>query len=163
MQITEFIKFIDSFKKKFNLNLSYRLTPVIHDIASQMASRSPVDSGTFKSQWRVTKRSLRNGVRFRITNPTPYGVYLDSGVEPGAAPWHWPNENNAGTVSKSGKLTVSDSISTGIRVWAGGKSPAGFAIGGIVDPILMNASYDVSNKNQERIIEAVATALMESL
>lgn len=159
MTITEFTKILNDVPKKFRQSLNANLTPVINDIATQMVRRSPFDTGYFSNRWKVRKVFTPSGIKYTIENKTAnYGVFLDEGAEPGGVPWGWPSANNAGTVSKSGKLAVINS-----RVWAGGKSPSGFVAGGIVDPILMSSSYEMANKNQERIAEAVANSFMASL
>ena len=159
MTITEFTKILNDVPKKFRLSLNANLTPVVNDIAMQMVRRSPFDTGYFANRWRVRKAFTSNGIKYTIENRTAnYGVFMEEGAEPGGIPWGWPSENNAGTVSKSGKLAVINS-----RVWAGGKSPAGFVAGGIIDPILMSTREEVAGKNQERIANAVADSFMDSL
>jgi len=155
MTVDDFIKQLNGFPGRFKKDLDVKITPVLNTIVSQLAARSPFDTGTFKNQWRISKRL--NGLRFVITNPTKYGPFLDEGVEAGALPWFWPNENNPGSISKSGKLILKD------RVWAGGRSPAGFVTGGIIDPILMNSDIQIAVENQNKLAEAAVSAVVDSI
>ena len=160
MTLNEFIARLEGFPARYSSQLDRSMTPVVASIMQQFADRSPLDSSTFRGNWRTTRRTTPTGFRFMITNATPYGIYLDEGGEPGGEPWYWPNANNpsdGGNISNSGKLLLEN------RVWAGGRSPAGFVTGGIIDPILMNADSRAALLNQNKLMEAAANAVMESI
>jgi len=111
---------IDSARK---IPSSVRVTGYVEsvNILQELKLRSPVDKGTFRGNWRMNEsKSDKSSINFRFSNKTFYAPYMEMGGDLGGDPWNWPNENNPGPVSKSGKLEVLNG-----RVWAGGKSPAG--------------------------------------
>ena len=128
-------------------NMSKETTLVMSDLQE----RSPVDSGKFSSSWRRTP--VPNGVNTifheRIENPVDYGEYLDFGVPEGEHPWFFPDPERKPT----GKLTLANGM-----VWAGGKSPSGFVIGGIINPVIFENSgrvTELANKIAEDILDEI--------
>jgi len=125
------------------------------NIMEELKLRSPLDKGTFRKNWDIRElgRTNSKSITFRLENRTFYAPWLDYGGEVGGEPWDWPNENNPGPISKSGKLQVWNG-----RVWAGGRSPAGFVFGGIINPVIYYNSkrqLDMANHLADAVIGAL--------
>lgn len=122
------------------------------NILEMLKLRSPLDKGLFRKNWEIRElgRTSSKKISFRLENRTFYGPWLDEGGEPGGVPWRWPSEKNSGTISKSGKLKLASG-----RVWAGGKSPAGFVEGGIVNQVIfynVQKQVDLANNLADAFI-----------
>jgi hypothetical protein len=150
-------------------NISKRVESVVRNVMyaesttllEELKARSPKDKDIFRTNWELRSQNSTGSIsHYRIQNRTPYGSYLDEGAEVGGKPWYWPNagtkgyaKRSRGKTSNSGKL-----ISMNGRVWAGGKSPSGFVIGGIIDPIIF-----YNEKRQLQIAQSVANAVIEAI
>lgn len=63
-----------------------------------------------------------------MSNPTPYGIFMDEGAGVGKPPWNFSGK------SKTGKLVVRNG-----RVWAGGLNPGhSKTVGGATGPVLLD-------------------------
>ena len=128
------------------------------NVLEELKLRSPLDKGTFRKNWEIRElgRTSSKSISFRLENRLFYAPWLDFGGEIGGEPWNWPsdtNPSNGGNVSNSGKLIVTNG-----RVWAGGKSPAGFAIGGVINPVIYynrERQMDMANKLADAVIGAL--------
>jgi len=141
MTLQEFVAYLPQMKKRVLNNVRSTMYVESNKIFEDIVNRSPLDKGPFRASWKL--RSNRNGNAIssvRIQNDTPYGIFLDEGAEPGDVPWYWPNAKNKGPKSNSGKLKIVNG-----RIWAGGLSPQGFVVHGIVDVIIF--------KNPKRLRE----------
>jgi len=126
-------------------------------ILQKLRTHSPIDSGYFKSHWRVSLRNFSDPnvlAGMLISNDTEnYGQFIEKGAEPGQAPWYFPNRvrrgKRKGQMRKgTGKLKLYDG-----KVWAGGLNPGHEkTVGGAIQhafsersKILENLVIDVSN------------------
>jgi outer membrane protein assembly factor BamB len=152
--ISDYSQYLDKIKGKVQPAIHTGLQKEVIAIIDELKKRSPIDSGIFISSWKHNLiASNPTTVGYRISNDTPYAQVLDEGAEPGGKPWNFPNPNNPGPVSKSGKLIYANG-----RVWAGGKSPSGFVVGGIVDPIIM-----YNRKRQIQVAQTIAEHILRLL
>ena len=127
--IPEFMGVLQEMPKKLDSSVKNLLYNEIQSITKDLIDQSPIDKDVFKQNWRslkVNTPGVSSMFSMRIENKTPYGVFLDQGAEPGQAPWYFPSSN-----PPSGKLTLANG-----KVWAGGLSPFGFVIGGMIDKVI---------------------------
>jgi hypothetical protein len=109
-------------------------------IMSDLRSRSPVDTGFFRSNWRVQLSRFSSSSTFAsitIANDTLYAYFMEYGAPMNAAPWYYPHrDKKTGRFRKgTGKLKR-----RGDRVWAGGKNPGhAKTIGGAIGPALISS------------------------
>ena len=142
--------------KRLLNNVQTALYVQAQDVVKDLMDRSPVDTGAFKNNWLLSRTNdPEPGVFYSVSiqNNLPYAKALDEGVDPSGTPWYWPNPKNPGPVSKSGKLTIQNG-----RVWAGGKSPFGFVVGGISQKVLIENDTRLSV-----IANSMADAVVSSL
>lgn len=166
MKLDKFGQRILESRKRLNVNIYTRVAPAVASIVDDLKLRSPKDSGQFAAGWQVLRHSTitrGGGYKFIITNSgTNYGYYLDTGAELGGPPWYWPRDDATvadGATSNSGKLIYANG-----RVWAGGRTqPEKHVVGGIIDPVLFDTDSERATRNQDKVVEAVAIAVMESL
>jgi hypothetical protein len=154
MTLQEFIDYLPQMKRKVISNVQTSLYNDAVEVLEELKERSPLDEGVFRIGWELRSVRGSNAIsKLRIQNKTPYGIYLDQGGTPGDHPWYWPSAHNPGPKSKSGKLVIFNG-----RVWAGGRSPQGFVVGGLVDPVIF---YNQKKKNQ--IAVNLAKAVIEAI
>jgi len=154
MTLQEFIAYLPQMKKRVLSNVRSTMYVESNKILEDIINRSPLDEGPFREGWRLLNSRNGNAISsIRIKNDVPYGPFLDEGAEHGGVPWYWPNAKNKGPISKSGKLKFVNG-----RVWAGGLSPQGFVVKGIVDVIIFNNS-----KRQRVLAQSVAQAIIEAV
>ena len=109
-------------------------------ILKDLEARSPVDTGFFKSRWKVTLSKFNSsGVisSISVSNDTPYAFWMEMGAPKFAPPWWYPNrDKRTGRFIKgTGKLKE-----RGGSVWAGGLNPGHeMTIGGAIGPALLNS------------------------
>jgi len=121
-------------------------------IMQTLRANSPVDSGFFRSRWRVSLTKFAEAGELAgmiISNDTEhYGQFMEVGAEPGQAPWYFPNKTRKG---KTGKLIVADG-----KVWAGGLKPGhNLTVGGV----LQNAFSDKSKILEKLMIDVSNSAI----
>lgn len=135
MNIQNYISELSTLSARLRLSTKTAMFAEAQAIKSELQARSPYDQGYFASQWFIARQSGNsdNSYSVAIKNNTPYGPYLDQGAEKGGPPWFFPKDDSGdNTVSKSGKLILING-----RVWAGGKSPAGFVHEkGLIDSVI---------------------------
>jgi hypothetical protein len=149
--VSEIIEILGGAQKRIKDSVNSVLYEEVASITKDLVDLSPVDKGDFKHGWRnlkVSNSDQNNIFSMRIENNTPYGEFLDQGVEENAGPWYFP-----GSGVKSGKLT-----SVNGKVWAGGLSPSGFVIGGMIDPVIY-----YNTKRVDRIARKLAIAVLGAL
>ena len=114
-------------------NFRARVAELLDEILDTLESMSPLDKGDFQSSWRGYIQPLPGSrATIVVENTSEHAEFIEEGTIPGGPPWYITEG-----VSKSGKTTVAPDPETGeSRVWAGGKSPSGFAIGGVVRRVL---------------------------
>jgi len=161
--LQEFITELKGAPKRVADNVTSVMYAEAVAILDEFKQSSPIDSGDFKHAWKlstVRSQSADNIIRYRFSNSVPYGVYLDEGAVPGGAPWYWPNAGTGGYAKRSrGKTSASGKlVSMNSRIWAGGKSPAGHVVGGIIDPILYRNEIRI-----KALAAMVAKAVMDSI
>ena len=127
--------------KKVNANLQKNVRNILLEesklILKDLQERSPVDTGFFRSNWKVklsrfTPGSTISGIS--ISNDTPYAYWMEEGAEKFSFPWYYPNrDKRTGRFIKgTGKLKERKG-----RVWAGGLNPGhSFTIGGQLKPAI---------------------------
>jgi len=116
-------------------------------ILKDLQQRSPVDSGEYRSSWKMREGSKNGLILANVVfyNDDPKAGLMEFGSDLGEAPWYYPNR------SKTGKLTVSMG-----KVWAGGLKPGHqWTIGGAINPVLYK-----NNQRQLEIAQKVADAIM---
>jgi hypothetical protein len=158
MNLSEFINQYSGLDSRLRSSVRSTLFEECRSLAKDFKRRSPIDSGLFASNWVVSRigRGTGSFAGYSIINPTPYAIWLDEGGQPGGIPWFFPRKDSDGSaanISPSGKLIYKDG-----RVWAGGKSPSGFVIGGITDKILLN-----NPKRIDRIANSIADIIIKQL
>lgn len=153
--LTQFITDLSQVKRRMLAEVKQSAHVESANILELLKLRSPLDKGLFRKNWELIElgRTQGNKILFRMQNRTFYGPWLDQGGEVGGVPWHWPNVDNPGPVSASGKLMESMG-----RVWAGGKSPSGFVTGGIVNQVIY---YNV--QRQVEMADNIADAIIGAL
>lgn len=111
-------------------NIQRALYAESQNLLQDFKSRSPVDSGFYKRNWKVSRNRYRSGDVFasvNIYNRTPYAFWMEFGAPENEAPWYYP-----GTKKRTGKL-----IRRNGRVWAGGLNPGhAETVGGSINPVL---------------------------
>jgi len=141
--------------KQMNNNVSGALYEESQSILADLKARSPVDSGLYRSNWRVqVSRFQSYGTIFTVSiiNETPYGIYIEEGAEKFKYPWYYPNrDKQTGRFRKgTGKLKESKG-----RVWPGGLNPGhSMTVGGAIGPALINSQKRLA-KLSEKIAKAV--------
>lgn len=153
--LREFITELSQVKRQMLAGIKHSAHVESMNVLELLKLRSPLDKGLFRKNWELveTGRTQGNKINFRLQNRTFYGPWLDQGGEVGGAPWKWPNADNPGPISSSGKLKVGMG-----RVWAGGRSPSGFVEGGIVNQVIF---YNI--KTQVQIADNIADAIIGAL
>lgn len=147
MKLEAFIFSMRSSVKKSKDKSRFFLYKQDKTILSLLRNHSPVDSGTFNSNWNTYR--ARFGARnvlagLLITNDTPYyGKFIAFGAEPKKAPWYYPHGKKVST----GKLTLAEG-----KVWAGGLSPGhGKTIGGPIVQVMDKFANDFVQKYADEI------------
>lgn len=155
MTLNEFLEYLPTMKKKVLSGIRATMYSETVSLVEELRKRSPVDKYVFISEWRlVSGRGNAEAISsLRIKNDTPYGIFVDEGAEPGKVPWYWPSPSNPGPISRSGKLKIVNG-----RVWAGGRSPSGFVVGGITDVVIYHNA-----KRQRQMANSVAKAIIEAV
>ena len=153
--LNQFITDLSQVRRKMIAGVKVSAFKQSSNILELLKLRSPLDKGLFRKNWEIIElsRTQGNRITFRLQNRTFYGPWLDQGGEIGGVPWHWPNADNPSPVSKSGKLKVDMG-----RVWAGGKSPAGFVTGGIVNQVIF-----YNTERQVELADNIADAVIGAL
>lgn len=157
MELLDYINDFAQKAEKLNEKVRMQLNPVLLDIKTQIINRSPKDTGAFRSRWRMLITNTEAGIDVLYKNVTDYAVPLEEGIRPGAHPWYWFQPKTEGETSRSGKLVYQKR-----RVWAGGRSPEGHVVDGILKPI-MYKKYEKGKENQKNITDAVLNALEKIL
>ena len=114
------------------------------NILNKLKAHSPVDTGDFRSNWRVNRTRFVDGgslAGLSMTNNTPrYGQFAAFGARPQKAPWYYPHrDRKTGRFKKgTGKLKMTTGKEEG-RVWAGGLKPGhDKTVGGPLQQALIN-------------------------
>lgn len=150
--VSEFIQEFRELPKRLKDSVTTTLNAEADAIYNDLVALSPVDKAEFQQNWRITKSSSPGKIQMysmRIDNETPYGVFVDQGAEKGAAPWYFPNPKK----QPSGKLIFRNG-----KVWAGGLSPSGFVIGGIIDKTIF-----INTRRLDRIARNLADGIGDVL
>ena len=156
MRLSEFNKNVSSLSQRVKSNVKASLYAEVELLRKDLVERSPKDSGYFASNWSIMRVGTRSGLAsMSVRNQTPYAVPLDLGAKKGGPPWHFPRSTRTvgGTTSRSNKLILANG-----RVWAGGLSPSGFVVGGIIDPVIYY-NYARQLKMADVIADSVVAAL----
>ena len=149
MNLSEFNKRLQGLSSRATSNVKSALYEQAKEIKQDLQARSPVDTGIFRSSWVMSRMQGTGGaLSMMIKNPIPYGHWLDEGGFMQGPPWYFPSTVGA---KPTGKLTVQKG-----KVWAGGLSPSGFVVGGIVRVVLsVNRRKRFANAIADGIIGAV--------
>mgnify|MGYP006935318940 CR=1 FL=1 len=141
--MTTIKEFISGTIKSFNKKVLPKVEKVLYKsenaIIKELKAHSPVDTGTYASNWKAKRSRLRFGnslAGLTITNSTPkYGQFIEGGAEIGEAPWYFPHRNKKGQFRKgTGKLKVADG-----KVWPGGLNPGhAQTVGGAISIVMGN-------------------------
>lgn len=125
-------------------------------ILQEVRERSPVDTGYFRSNWKVKLSRFTSTSKLAsisVYNATPdYAIFMDEGAEKFKAPWYYPQRNKLGQFKKgTGKLKEKSG-----RIWAGGKNPGhSKTIGGAITPAILN-----SQRRLKKLTNNVASAII---
>lgn len=139
-------------------NLRGEMAELLDEILDKLESLSPLDKGDFQSSWKGYIQVLPGSrASIVVENTANHAEYIEDGTTPGERPWYISSG-----VSESGKTIVAPDPETGEnRVWAGGLSPSGFAIGGVARRVLgRNTS---SRQNYDDIIEYALAKIRKAL
>lgn len=152
MSLQEFIADLPQMKGRVLSSIHTALYAEAVNLIEEFKLRSPLDKDVFRKNWELVngQKSVGDISSLRIQNRTPYGIFLDEGGEPGGVPWYWPNSKNK---KPSGKLIVRNG-----RVWAGGKSPSGFVIGGITNVVVYR-----NPSRQRQMAMNIAKSVIEAI
>ena len=130
--------------KKLNASLQQNVRNILSEesktILKDLQDRSPVDTGFFRSNWKVTLSRFSPGSTISgisIRNDTPYAFWMEYGAPKFSAPWYYPlRDKRTGRFRKgTGKLKESQG-----RIWAGGLNPGhSMTIGGAIGPSVERA------------------------
>lgn len=139
--------------KTLNTSLKSRVSSVLYEesrsLLSDFQDRAPVDTGMFRSNWRLMKsRFLPSNTiaSFTLSNATPYAIYMEEGAEKNKEPWFFPGKKK----HRTGKLAVRNG-----RVWAGGLNPGhSKTVKGAIGPVLTNNNRRI-NELTNKIADAV--------
>lgn len=143
---------ISSLFTKASTSLKSRISSVLYEesklLLSEFQARAPVDTGSFRANWRIKKSrytSANSLAGFTIYNDKDYAVYMDEGAIPGKTPWFYPGK------AQTGRLAVIRG-----RVWAGGWNPGHALTGkGAINPVLYK-----NPKRQKLIAKKIAEAVI---
>jgi hypothetical protein len=115
--------------------------------------RAPVDSGEFKSNWKLSKKRFSDKntlVNFTLSNDSEYSVFMDLGAEKNKAPWFYPGKKK----KRSGKLKIVNG-----RVWAGGVNPGhNKTVYGAINPVIFH-----NQKRINKLVNSVADSVIKGL
>ena len=144
--------------KKIYSNLRNALNSEASVLIGLLQSRSPVDTGEYRGNWRVVRSrfATRNAIAgIAISNRSPHAVFMEEGAPLGKPPW-WSATGKPDSKKKkkrSGKL-----IHAKGRLWAGGKNPGfGQTVGGAF-PAIKNRK-DV----QDRLTLSIANSIIGAI
>ena len=120
MLLNAFINRLDTYEQRLKKSMQNVGYEVSKSVFNGLKAHSPVDSGEYKSRWQMLRLNTGRDSIFSMSfvNRTPYAFWMEYGGERRGNPWRFPNKQNPGPVSKSGKLKA-----VGHRVWAGGLRP----------------------------------------
>lgn len=148
--------------KDANPKIKRKIKSVLHGesklIKRDLYSRSPFDTGYFRSRWNIKISNFGLGgdiARISIKNDAPYAYFMEYGAPKFAAPWYYPQRDKRGRFKKgTGKLKE-----RGGRIWAGGLNPGhNRTIGGAIRPTLFE-----SEKRLEKMSELIAKAFVSGM
>lgn len=122
------------------------------NLANEFRERSPHDKGRYKDSWRISRDRFSSAASFTgvtIYNNTPYGSFLEYGVDKNAPPWYFPKG-----AKRTGKLVIDRG-----KVWAGGLDPGrSKAVGGAIGGGLYN-----NNPRIMKLVKSVANGIIEAI
>lgn len=154
MNIYQLTRELEKMRANIVIAAQSALNSVIPSLIVDFKSRSPVDTGEYKSSWnRVTSRFSAPGViaGASIRNDDPKASLMEFGADPDSAPWYYPGSKSR---KRTGKLTVS-----GGRVWAGGLAPGhASTIGGAINSVLYN-----NDERQLKIANLIANKIIGAI
>lgn len=120
--------FINSLKQSLGTAMKTNASRILYKedkkILALLKAHSPVDTGNFRDNWKVTRSRFGSSntlASILVSNDTAfYGQFAAGGATPGQAPWYYPHRDKAtGRFKKgTGKLKLADG-----KVWAGGLNP----------------------------------------
>lgn len=133
IELAEYSHKLNATNLAMGRNLRGEIAELLDEILDKLESLSPVDKGEFKSKWRGYIQPLPGSkATIVVENTANHAEYIEEGTDPGGKPWYISSG-----ISESGKTIVAPDPETGeSRVWAGGLSPSGFAIGGVARRVL---------------------------
>lgn len=158
IELAEYSSKLNATNLAMGRNLRGEIAELLDEILDKLESLSPVDKGEFKSKWRGYIQPLPGSrATIVVENTANHAEYIEEGTTPGERPWYISSG-----ISESGKTIVAPDPETGeSRVWAGGLSPSGFAIGGVARRVLgRNTS---SRQLYDEIIEYGLQKVRDSL
>ncbi len=143
--------------RNLRTSMKSRISSVLYEesrtLLYEFQDRSPVDSGEYRSRWRLLKsRFLPNNTlaSFTLLNDTSYAIYMEEGTEKFAPPWYYPHRSSGKFRKGTGKLTVVNG-----RVWAGGLNPGhSKTVHGAIGPVLFDNTKRL-NKLANKIADVV--------
>ena len=145
----DFVNFSTSMKSSISSVLFKEGSALLSDFQS----RAPVDSGSFKHNWKLSRNRFSSGntiVSISLYNATPYAVFMEYGAEQNKAPWFFSESKK----KKSGKLAVING-----RVWAGGLNPGhSDTVRGAIRPVLFD-----NKKRINQLVTNIADAVIGGL
>lgn len=152
MNIYQFIKELNVAPANMVIAAQSALNSEVPELIKDLQRRSPVDTGQYKGSWqKVSSRFSSPGIiaGVRIRNTDPKASLMEFGLDPGTAPWYFPNSKKP-----SGKL-----IESGGKIWAGGITPGHqHTIGGAIDPVIFE-----NNDRQLQIANTVASRVVKAI
>lgn len=125
-------------------------------LAKEFQSRSPVDSGKYRSGWRIARGRFSSNGFAGVTifnNSTDYADLMEYGAKKNAAPWYFP-------IGKSGKRKTSKKLilNRGL-IWAGGMKPGhAKTVGGAIGPGLVD-----NNRRLIKLVNNVADGMIGAI
>ena len=147
--IKALVKSLEALPAKMQKASQIALNKEVPKLILDFKSRSPIDSGAYRSSWVAFYPSVGSNVfaSVGIRNDDPKAAMLDQGATPHSFPWYFPSNKE-----KTGKLTES-----GGKIWAGGLNPGhSMTIGGAIDPVLFK-----NTARQLQITKAIANSVIK--
>jgi hypothetical protein len=152
MNLRELITKFGSVSKQMEKRAKFALFSEGSSLLSEFKDRSPVDTGSYKSRWQLSRDrfgTAKSIASVSIFNNSPQAEPVEYGAEIGKNPWNY----NPNAKKRTGKLKVSDG-----RVWAGGLNPGhSTTVGGAIGKGLFN-----NKRRMDKLVKSIADSVMEA-
>lgn len=163
MTPNEFIKYLQNAAKRMKSGARNSLQDNASSLLKGLMDHSPVDTGTFRNQWRISRsKDSKGNVSLVFSNNTSHSHLMIEGSAVGAPPWNYTGAKRGKGTGKftkgSGKLKIKNG-----RVWAGGLNPGhNKTITGPINKVLIGNGV-IAKRNQKKLVLSVANSMIQAL